>query len=233
MQISPEDRVKYSHYPKLIIFKAVYYYLRYALSYRDIEEILQDRGIKVDHSTLHDWVIKYTKLFEKNIHKKKSKVNGSWRMDETYIKVKGKWKYLYRAVDKYGDTIDFLLTAHRDTKSAVRFLKRAMKHNGTPTIITIDGSHANKSAIEEVNKKLNVADENKIKIRQTKYLNNIVEQDHRGIKRIYKHMLGFNNFHTAHHTLRGIEMVRMIKKGQFDKKSLSESGFETFCRIAA
>ena len=108
-----------------------------------------------------------------------------------------------------------------------------MKHNGIPTIITIDGSHANKLAIEEVNKSLDSEWKPKITIRQIKYLNNIVEQDHRGIKRIYKHMLGFKNFHAAHHTLRGIEIVRMIKKGQFADETSAESPFETFCRIAA
>ena len=206
MKILPQERMKYSHYPKIVVYQAVYYYLRYALSYRDIEEILQDRGIEVDHSTVHDWVIQYTKIFAKHIHKKKHKVGKSWRMDETYIKVKGKWKYLYRAVDKDGNTIDFLLAAHRDAKAA----------------------------IESINKDLEARGETKITIRQIKYLNNIVEQDHRGIKRIYKPTLGFKNFHTAHNALRGIEIVRMIKKNQFaDDNATDKTPFETFCRIAA
>ena len=234
MKILPQERMKYSHYPKIVVYQAVYYYLGYALSYLDIEEILQDRGIEVDHSTVHDWVIQYTKIFAKHIHKKKHKVGKSWRMDETYIKVKGKWKYLYRAVDKDGNTIDFLLAAHRDAKAALRFFKRAIKNNGMPTTITIDGSHSNKAAIESINKDLEARGETKITIRQIKYLNNIVEQDHRGIKRIYKPTLGFKNFHTAHNTLRGIEIVRMIKKNQFaDDNATDKTPFETFCRIAA
>ena len=140
-------------------WKDVYYSHRDALSYRDIEEIMIDRGINVDHSTVQEWVVKYTKLFEKNIHKKKRNTDKSWRMDETYIKVKGKWKYLYRAVDKYGNTIDFLLTAKRNTKAALRFLNRAIKNNGMPEKITIDGSDANNAAIESINKGLKKEDQ--------------------------------------------------------------------------
>ena len=117
--------------------------MRYALSYRDIEEILRDRGVDVDHSSIHDWAVRYSKIFARHIHKKKHALGKSWKMDETYIKVKGKWKYLYRAVDKEGSTIDFLLTARRDAKAAIRFLKRAIVNNSIPTTITIDGSRYN------------------------------------------------------------------------------------------
>lgn len=231
MKISPTEKIKYCHFQKLFVYRCIYYYLRYSLSYRDIEELMEERGINVDHSTIHDWVIKYTALFEKDIHKKKGKTGTSWRMDETYIKVSGEWKYLYRAVDKEGNTIDFLLTAHRDTKAAKRFLKRAIRNNGVPEKVTIDGSTANKAALNEVNKDLENDGKEKIEIRTIKYLNNIVEQDHRGIKRIYNSMKGFKEFHCAQKTLRGIEVVRMIKKGQI--KESEKIPFHTFCAIAA
>jgi transposase-like protein len=132
----------------------------------------------------------------------------SWRLDETYIKVKGEWRYLYRAVDKYGQTIDFLLTEHRDTEAALRFLKKAIRRNGLPTMITIDGSDANEAAIKRYNEEHGTA----IAIRQVKYLNNVVEQDHRGVKRVTRPMLGFKSFEAAQDTLVGIELMHMMHK---------------------
>jgi len=131
-------------------------------------------------------------------------------MDETYLKVKGQWRYYYRAVDKEGNTINFLLTAKRDTKAALRFFNRAISRNGKPGLINIDKSGANKAGINQFN------DENnrRVKIRQCKYLNNIIEQDHRNIKRITNSMLGFKNFRCAQATLKGIELIVMLKKGQ-------------------
>ncbi len=136
-----------------------------------------------------------------------------WRMDETYIKVKGEWKYFYRAVDKEGNTIDFLLTAKRDKKAAKRYLKKAIGRNTIPSLINIDKSGANKAGITTYNKENNT----RIKIRQCKYLNNIVEQDHRFIKRITRAMLGFKDFACAQATLAGMELVRMLKKRQMKK----------------
>ena len=224
------ERFKGCHFPKSIVLQAVYWYLRYALSYRDIEELMQERGVDVDHATLQRWVVKYTPMVEVNFRKKKRTVGRSWRMDETYIKIKGQWYYLYRAVDKEGNTIDFLLTKKRDTKAAKRFLIKAIGSNGRPEKITIDKSGANKAAIEEFNRENGTS----IEIRQIKYLNNIVEQDHRGIKRITKHMLGFKSFHTASITLSGIEIVRMIKKGQFNPQDDStQSPVKIFYGLAA
>jgi transposase-like protein len=133
-----------------------------------------------------------------------------YNIDETSIKVKGEWRYLYRAVDKYGDTLDFLLTEHRDKEAALRFLQKAIRRNGLPETITMDGSDANKAAIKSYNEEHGTA----IVIRQVKYLNNIVEQDHRGVKRITRPMLGFKSFDTAQSTLAGIERMHMIKKRQ-------------------
>ena len=168
------ERMKGCQFPKCIVLQAVYWYLRYALSYRDIEELMQERGVDVDHATLQRWVVKYTPMVEAKFRMKKRTVGRSWRMDETYIKIKGTWHYLYRAVDKEGNTIDFLLTKKRDTKAAKRFLIKAIGSNGLPEKITIDKSGANKAAIEEYNNENGTS----IEIRQIKYLNNIVEQDH-------------------------------------------------------
>jgi putative transposase len=194
---------------------AVRWYVAYNLSYRDIEELMAERGISVDHSTINRWVIKYAlKLLELFKNKKKS-VNKSWRMDETYIKVKGKWFYLYRAVDEFGNTIDFLLTKNRNKNAARRFFKKAIKFNGIPEKITIDKSGANKSGIDSINAEL--PKDQQIEIRQIKYLNNIVEQDHRFIKEIVKPTKGFKSFASAVATLSGIELHHMLKKVNIKK----------------
>src|SRR6266567_7033135 len=131
-------------------------------------------------------------------------------MGETYNKVKGECKYLYRAVDKHGQTIDFLLTEQRDTEAALKFLKKAIRRNGLPETITIDGSDANEAAIKRYNEEHGTH----IIIRQVKYLNNVVEQDHRAVKRVTRPMLGFKSFDAAQDTLVGIELMHMIKKRQ-------------------
>jgi putative transposase len=134
----------------------------------------------------------------------------SWCMDETYLKVKGEWRYLYRAVDKHGHTIDFLLTEHRAQEAALRFLTQAIRRHGVPEKITIDGSEANEATIKCYNQEHGTA----IVIRQVTYLNNIVEQDHREVKRITRPMLGFKSFEAAQSTLAGVELMHMIKKKQ-------------------
>ncbi|HEY5870096.1 MAG TPA: IS6 family transposase, partial [Candidatus Tectomicrobia bacterium] len=167
-------------------------------------------GVPIDHATIQRWVVKYSPLLEEAFHRRKRAVWVSWRMDETYIRVRGQWRYLYRAVDKYGQTIDFLLTEHRDTEAALRFLKKAIRRHGLPEIITIDGSDANEAAIKRYNEAHGTA----IAIRQVKYLNNIVEQDHRGVKRVTRPILGLKSFAAAQDTLVGIELMHMIKKRQ-------------------
>ena len=188
----------------------VRWYVAYPLSYRQIEEMMEERGVEVDHSTLNRWVLKYAPLLEKEFRAHKRPVGRSWRMDETYVKVKGVWKYLYRAVDKAGATVDFLLTAKRDRKAALRFLRKAFCQHGTPEKITIDKSGANTAAIESYN----TEHEAGIEIRQVKYLNNIVERDHRPIKRQVRTILGFKSFRLAAVTLAGIELMHMTRKGQ-------------------
>jgi putative transposase len=159
---------------------------------------------------VHRWVIKLVPLFEKAFRRHKRPVGKSWRMDETYVKVKGQWKFLYRAVDKEGNTVDFLLRAHRDKAAARRYFEKAINQNGEPETITVDKSGANRAALES----LNVERSTPIKVRQNKYLNNIVEQDHRAIKRIVKPMMGFKDFWCARIILAGIELMHMIRKGQ-------------------
>src|SRR2546421_2328673 len=143
---------KGAHFPKDIILTGVRWYVAYPLSYRHVEELMQERGVAVDHATIQRWVVKSSPGLEAAFHHRKQPVYVSWRMDETYIKVKGEWKYLYRAVDKYGKTIDFLLTEHRDEHAAKTFLTKAVRrHGGVPEKITIDGSAANEAAIKSYN----------------------------------------------------------------------------------
>ena len=202
--------------PQSIILQCVRWYCAYPLSYRNIEEIMAERGIKIDHSTLNRWVVHYAPKLEKAFHKKKKRPGDRWIMDETYLKVRGQWRYYYRAVDKEGNTIDFLLTAKRDTKAALRFFNKAIGRNGKPGLINIDKSGANKAGIKQFNSDNN----RRVKIRQCKYLNNIVEQDHRRVKRITRSMLGFKSFHSAQSTLAGIELVAMLNKGQMKKNMI-------------
>ena len=193
---------KGSQFERDIILWGVRWYVAYPISYRQLEEMMQERGVEVDHSSLNRWVIKYTPALDKAFRQRKRSVGVSWRMDETYIRVKGQWKYLYRAVDKTGLTVDFLLTAKRDRKAALRFLSKAIDQSGVPDKITIDKSGANTAAIEDYN----TDNETAIELRQAKYLNNIVEQDHRAIKRKTRPLLGFKSFWSAAITLAGIEL---------------------------
>ena len=158
------------HYPLDVILLCVGWYVAYSLSLRNLEEMMAERGFDVGHSSVHRWVIKLVPLLEKAFRRHKRPVGRSWRMDEAYVKVKGHWKYLYRAVDKQGNTIDFLLRAHRDKAAARRYLEKAIDQNGEPETVTMDKSGANLAALEA----LNATRPTPIKIRQNKYLNNVV-----------------------------------------------------------
>lgn len=215
--------VKGMRFPIEVILVCIRWYAAYPLSCRNLEEMMEERGVTVDHSTVSRWAIRFLPLLEKTFRKYKRPVGGSWRMDETYIQVKGVWKYLYRAVDRDGKTIDFLLTAKRDKAAAKRFFDKAMQANSVPEKVTMDKSGANKAAIDEINANR----EKPMVVRQVKYLNNIVEQDHRAVKRITKPMLGFKSFQSAKNILAGIELMHMIRKGQImmegaDKMSYAE-----------
>ncbi|MDQ2823115.1 MAG: IS6 family transposase [Pseudomonadota bacterium] len=198
-------------FPIDVILVCIRWYAAYPLSYRHLEEIMEERGVSVDHSSINRWAIRFLPLIEKMARKHKRPVGGSWRMDEIYIKVKGVWKYLYRAVDKHGKTVDFLLTAKRDMAAAKRFFDKAMGVNGDPDKVAMEKSGANKAAIDAINAGRAMP----IIVRQVKYLNNIVEQDHRAIKRLTKPMLNFKSFRAAGCVLAGIELIHMIRKGQF------------------
>ena len=202
---------KRMRFPIDVILVCIRWYAAYPLSYRHLEEMMQERGVVVDHSSINRWAVRFLPLLEKAFRKHKRPVGRSWRMDETYIKVKGVWKYLYRAVDKQGQTVDFLLTAKRDTAAAMRFFEKAIEDNDVPETVTMDKSGANKAAIDELaaNRKLPIL------VRQVKYLNNIVEQDHRAVKRVTRPMMGFKSFRSARAVLTGIELMHMIRKGQF------------------
>jgi transposase-like protein len=204
--------LKRLHYPLEVMLTCVRWYVAYPLSLRHVEEMMQERGVFVDHSTVHRWAIKVLAILATVFRKRKRPLGSSWRMDETYIKVAGQWKYLYRAVDRAGDTVDFLLTAKRDKAAARRFLERTINLHGVPEKITIDKSGANTAAIESVKTDACVD----ILMRQNKYLNNIVEQDHRGVKRVTQPMLGFKSFWSARILIAGIETMHMIKKGQLN-----------------
>lgn len=202
--------LKRLHYPLDVILMCVRWYVAYPLSLRHIEEMVAERGIEVDHSTVHRWALKLLPVVEKAFRHRKRPVGKSWRVDETYIRVKGDWKYLYWAVDRDGNTIDFLLRAHRDKTAARRYFKKSIAQNGAPATVTIDKSGANLAALEAINAER----ETPIKIRQSKYLNNLVEQDHRAIKRRIRPMLRFKSFRCARILLGGIEVMHMIAKGQ-------------------
>ncbi|HHA2302509.1 IS6 family transposase [Enterobacter asburiae] len=201
------------HYPEDIIAQCFRWYLAYALSLRNLEEMMAERGVIVDHSTLHRWAIRLVPLLDKAFCRHKRNVGRRWRMDETYIKIRDQWKYLYRAVDTVGQTIDFLLTAKRDADATLRFLRKAIRHHGEPEVVTLDKSGANTAALTTLN--AGKSKEKSITVRQNKYLNNLIEQDHRNIKRRIRLMLGFKSFRRAQTLLAGIVLMQMIRKGQY------------------
>ena len=223
---------KGAHYPRDVILFGVFFYVRYPVSYRDLEEIMAERGVIVDHSTLNRWVVRYSPLIAAEAHKRKTPTAKSWRMDETYIKVKGKWVYLYRAVDKHGQTLDFMLSETRDEAAATEFFAQTVASNGWPDRVVIDKSGANNAGLENMNLLLALSGWCwLIEVLQVKYLNNIVEQDHRFIKRITRQMKGFKSFDAAAATLAGIETAHMIRKDQFD--TAGKPAFEQFAALAA
>ena len=215
-----EERVfKGRHFDRSVILLCVRWYLAYNLSLRNLEEMMAERGISVDHATIHRWVIRYSPELLKRFNLRKRSVSRKWHVDETYIKVRGQWKYLYRAIDSNGDTIEFWFSERRNLTAAKRFLARALKRHGRPERIFIDGSQTNREAILpcDTTDRLRNTSRRKLKpirIRQSQYLNNLIEQDHRAIKRWVRPMLGFKSIDSARAILSGIEMVHMMRQQQ-------------------
>ena len=221
------------HFPAEVILETVRYYLAYKLSYREIEEIQLERGVVVDHATINRWVIKFTPLLEHKARRRKKPVSDSWRMDETYIKVKGKWVYYYRAVDKFGNVIDYYLSPNRDEAAAKAFLNKAISQNGLPSKVVIDGSKSNYAAIDSMNVQLWLTGYfmlSLVEILDIKYLNNIVEQSHRWVKQKTRQALGWKSMEGALASLHGREVWTMLKQEQIDAEG--QTAFERFYALA-
>jgi len=210
------------HFDRLLIIQAIRWYITYKLSYRDVCSLMAERGVTVVHTTVMRWVQRYVPVFEKQWKKYARPVGSSWRVDETYIRVRGRWTYLYRAVDKQGQTVDFLLSEKRDIAAAKRFFIKAIGNNEAPAKITLDGYKAAHQAVAELKAEglLSAG----VEVRTSKYMNNLIEQDHRRVKQRYYPMLGFKSFSNAAVTLSGIELAQKIRKGQFDTSSISNVG---------
>ena len=223
-QLSSEkpELFKGRHFNHLLIIQAVRWYVTYKLSYRDVCDLRAERGVTVVHTTVLRWVKRFVPAFEKKWKNYARPVGSSWRVDETSIKVKGQWRYLYRAVDREGQTVDFLPSKNRDKAAAVRFFKKAIGNNEASEKITLDGSQASHQAVAEL-KAEGVLSAQTL-VRTNKYLNNMIEQDHRKAPQRCYPMLGFKTFGNARVTLSGIELANKIKKGQFDTSEITGPG---------
>jgi len=221
---------KGAHFEKEIIFWGVRWYVAYPISYRQLEEMMSKRGVTVDHSTLNRWVVKQAPAIEKQFRCRQRAIGRSWRMDETDVKIRGRWAYLSRAVDKDGQTVDFLLTPQRDRAAALACLQKAIHHQDRPEKITIDQSGSNTAAINHYNKTHKTA----IVIQQSKYRTNRVEQDHRAVKRVVRPMLGFKSFWSARCTIAGGEVMQVMRKEQLVPTSNErQTPAEPFSSLAA
>ena len=212
---------KWKHYQPEIILLTVRWYLRYSLSFRDLVEMMEERGLSIAHTTIMRWGHQYGSELDQRVRRHLNTTNHSWRVDETYVKVKGAWMYLYRAVDSDGNTIDFYVSQSRDKQAAKRFFKKALaaSHVCEPRVITVDKNPAYPVAIQELKEEGRIP--TGIPIRQIKYLNNIVEQDHRFIKKRIRPMLGFKSFETATTILSGVEAMHILKKRQLHRQAKS------------
>ncbi len=212
--LNPKHPFKWRHFQTEILLLCVRWYLRYPLSYRQLEEMMLERGLSVDHTTIYRWVQAYAPEMDKRCRPHLKPTNGSWRVDKTYIKINGEWKYLYRAVDSEGNTLDFMLSAKRNTQAAVRFFRIALQavHTQVPRVINVDRNAAYPKALAQL--KADDTLPESCELRPVKYLNNILEQDHRAIKRLVNPGLGFKSFNTARRTLKGYEAMNIIRKGQ-------------------
>ncbi len=205
---------KWRHFQPEIILLTVRWYLRYSLSYRDLAEMMTERGLSLDHTTIYRWVQRYAPEIDKRSRPYLKQTTDSWRVDETYVKVRGQWMYLYRAVDSTGQNLDFLLNQTRSTRAAKRFFRKVLgrPHITAPRVINVDKNPTYIGAVRDLKKEKLFPE--KCKRRPSQYMNNIIEQDHRFIKRKIKPGLGFFSYPTAWRTIRGYEAMHMIRKGQ-------------------
>ena len=227
------------HFDRSVILLCARWYLAYNLSLRNLEEMLAERGISVDHATVHRWVVRYSPELLERFNRRKRAVTRRWHVGETYIKVRGRWTYLYRAIDSNGDTVEFWFSERRNLAAAKRFLRKALSRHARPERIVIDGSQTNREAILSCDTTSRLRDRSRrklkpIQIRQSAYLNNRIEQDHRAVKRRIRPMLGFKSMASARTILSGIEMVHMMRKGQAEYACNSNLSLaEQFARLAA
>ena len=216
-----------AHCPIEVALTCVSWYITYPLSSRQLQELMTERGTSVDRSTILRWAIKLLPMLAAVCRHRKRPVGKRWRMDETYIKVAGQRKYLYRAVDRSGATVDFLLRAKRDYAEVRAIIERAIKLHDLPGKVSNDKSGYNKAAIFSVQGDTGLA----IPMRHSKYLNNIVELDFHQIKRITRPMLSFKNFRCAQIINAGFETMHMICKGQLadtkDEAAAAATHFNT------
>jgi transposase-like protein len=214
---------KWRHYSPELILLCVRWYCRYQLSYRDVEEMMRERGLNVDHSTVFRWVQRYASEINKRVRPHLKMSGTSYRVDETYIKVGKTCKYLYRAVDKEGQTIEFMLSERRDVSAVKRFFKKMMRadHRRLSFSISVDKNAAHPEAFtSSQEEELLPMDCN---LRRVKYLNNVIEQDHRFIKKKVRAAQCFKRFHTAERTLEGIEAMYLMRKGQAKRLAASDA----------
>jgi transposase-like protein len=213
--LSLDELFEGRHFDREIIVLCVRWYLRFKLSFRDLVEMMAERNLSMAHTTIMRWVHHYAPEFERRWNRFARPAGQSWRVDETYVKIRGQWVYLYRAVDRAGKTVDFRLSTRRNVAAAKAFFRKAVKTQGsTPTTITLDGYAASHRAVREMQADGQLAAVTKL--RSSKYLNNLIEQDHRGVKLRIGPMLGFKRFRAAAITIAGIELLRRIHKGQFN-----------------
>ena len=205
---------KWKHAVGEVIIWLVTWYSRYALSYRDLKEIAAERGFKLDRSTIYRWVQEYAPEINMRIKPYLKSTCGSWKLDETYVKIKGIWHYLYRAIDKEGNTLDWMLSKNRNKQAAKRFFKKLVSngHTVAPRVINVDKSPTFPPALGELQTKNEAL--RKTKLRAIKYLNNRMENDHKFTKSKSRYRQWYQSFSTARNTIDGIEAMRMIQKGQ-------------------
>ena len=220
---SKSDLSKGRHFEQKIIILCVRGYLRYKLSYRDLTEMIAERGLSISHTTILRWVQRYAPEFDKRWSRFATPAGTSWRVDETYVRIRGRWAYLYRAVDASGKTVDFRLSPRRNVASAKAFFRKAVRsQRRSPETITLDGYAASHRAVRELQQQGRLS--NLTKLRSSKYLNNLIEQDHRNVKSRLGTMLGLKSFACAATTIRGVELMHRICKGQFDLRALATQG---------